>query len=50
LHRYDAMINAGTHTAEDIATIIASKRYKQEIHLCKDLIACKAWKHDLSCS
>jgi hypothetical protein len=47
--KYAAMLKEGTHTREDIDKIVAHKRYKQEIYLCKEMIKMKSWS-DGSCT
>ncbi len=48
--RYAAMVAAGTHSAEEIATLRLRKRHMEEVQVCRMLMKTKAWETDSSCS
>jgi len=47
---FEALIAAGTHTVEEVQTLKAQKRHREELYVCKHYIQNKMWETDPSCS
>ena len=47
---FEALLAAGTHTAEEVEKLKVQKRHKEELYVCRHLIQGKMWEKDPSCN